>query len=24
VMISGHHMWFGSPAGDEVIAYALP
>lgn len=24
VMITGHHMWFGSPAGDEVIAYALP
>lgn len=24
VMITGHHLWFGSPAGDEVIAYALP
>jgi len=23
VMVTGHHMWFGSPAGDEVIAYAL-
>lgn len=24
VMITGHHLWFGSPAGDEVIAFALP
>ncbi len=24
VMITGHHLWFGSKAGDEVIAYALP
>ena len=24
VMITGHHMWFGSPTGDEVVAYALP
>ncbi len=24
VMVTGHHLWFGSPAGDEVIAYALP
>ncbi len=24
VMITGHHLWFGSPAGDEVIALALP
>lgn len=23
VMVTGNHMWFGSPAGDEVIAYAL-
>ena len=24
VMVTGNHMWFGSPAGDEVVAYALP
>ena len=24
VMVTGHHLWFGSPAGDEVIAFALP
>lgn len=24
VMVTGHHLWFGSPAGDEVVAYALP
>jgi quinoprotein glucose dehydrogenase len=24
VMVTGHHMWFNSPAGDEVVAYALP
>ncbi len=23
VMVTGHHLWFGSPPGDEVIAYAL-
>jgi quinoprotein glucose dehydrogenase len=23
-MITGHHLWFGSKAGDEVVAYALP
>jgi quinoprotein glucose dehydrogenase len=24
VMVTGHHMWFGSKAGDEVVAYSLP
>jgi quinoprotein glucose dehydrogenase len=24
VMVTGHHLWFGSKAGDEVIAFALP
>ena len=24
VMVTGHHLWFGSQAGDEVIAFALP
>jgi quinoprotein glucose dehydrogenase len=24
VMVTGHHLWFGSKAGDEVLAYALP
>lgn len=24
VMTSGQHMWFGTPPGDYVIAYALP
>lgn len=24
VMVTGHHMWFQSPAGDEVVAWALP
>jgi quinoprotein glucose dehydrogenase len=24
VMVSGHHLWFGSPASDAVVAYALP
>ncbi len=24
VLVTGHHMWFGTPAGDEVIAFALP
>jgi quinoprotein glucose dehydrogenase len=24
VLITGHHMWFGTPAGDEVYAFALP
>jgi quinoprotein glucose dehydrogenase len=24
VMVTGHHLWFDSPAGDEVVAYALP
>jgi len=24
VMVSGHHLWFGSPASDAVVAYGLP
>lgn len=24
VLVTGHHLWFGSPAGDEVVAFALP
>jgi quinoprotein glucose dehydrogenase len=24
VMVSGHHLWFGSPASDAVVAYSLP
>jgi quinoprotein glucose dehydrogenase len=24
VMVTGHHLWFGSKGGDEVIAFALP
>lgn len=24
VLVTGQHMWFGSPAGDEVVAFALP
>jgi len=24
VIATGHHLWFGSPAGDEVVAFALP
>ena len=24
VLVTGHHMWFGTPAGDEVVAFALP
>lgn len=24
VLVTGHHLWFGSKAGDEVIAFALP
>jgi quinoprotein glucose dehydrogenase len=24
VMVTGHHLWFDSKAGDEVLAYALP
>lgn len=24
VLATGHHLWFGSPAGDEIVAYALP
>ncbi|MFO0336959.1 MAG: pyrroloquinoline quinone-dependent dehydrogenase [Pseudomonadota bacterium] len=24
VMATGNHLWFGSPPGDEVIAFALP
>lgn len=24
VMVTGHHLWFNSPAGDEVVAYGLP
>lgn len=23
-LVTGHHLWFGSPAGDEVVAFALP
>ena len=24
VLATGHHLWFGSPAGDEIVAFALP
>ena len=24
VLVTGHHLWFGSPAGDDVVAFALP
>jgi quinoprotein glucose dehydrogenase len=24
VMMTGHHLWFGSPPGDQVVAFALP
>jgi quinoprotein glucose dehydrogenase len=24
VLVTGHHMWFNTPVGDEVIAFALP
>ena len=24
VMALGHHLWFGSPAGDQIVAFALP
>jgi quinoprotein glucose dehydrogenase len=24
VLVTGHHLWFDSPAGDEVVAFALP
>ena len=24
VMVTGHHLYFGAPIGDEVIAFALP
>ena len=24
VLVTGHHMWFNTPAGDEVVAFALP
>jgi quinoprotein glucose dehydrogenase len=24
VLVTGHHLWFDTPAGDEVIAFALP
>ena len=24
VLVTGHHLWFGTPAGDEVVAFALP
>jgi len=24
VMVSGHHLWFGSPSSDAVVAYSLP
>lgn len=24
VLVTGHHLWFGSPAGDQVVAFALP
>lgn len=23
-MVTGHHLWFGSPASDAVVAYSLP
>jgi len=23
-MVTGHHLWFGSPASDAIVAYALP
>ncbi len=24
VIATGGHLWFGTPAGDEIVAYALP
>jgi glucose dehydrogenase len=24
VMVSGHHLWFGTPPSDAVVAYSLP
>jgi quinoprotein glucose dehydrogenase len=24
VLATGHHLWFNSPAGDEIVAFALP
>ena len=24
VMVTGHHLWFGTPASDAVVAYSLP
>jgi quinoprotein glucose dehydrogenase len=24
VMVTGHHLWFGTPASDAVVAYGLP
>ena len=24
VMVTGHHLWFGSPPSDAVVAYSLP
>lgn len=24
VLVTGHHLWFGAPAGDEIFAFALP
>ncbi len=24
VLATGHHLWFSSPAGDEIVAFALP
>jgi quinoprotein glucose dehydrogenase len=23
-MVTGHHLWFDSTAGDEIVAFALP
>lgn len=24
VMMTGHHLWFGTPPGDQIVAFALP
>jgi quinoprotein glucose dehydrogenase len=24
LLVTGHHLWFGTPAGDEIVAFALP
>jgi hypothetical protein len=23
-MVTGHHLWFNSTPGDEIVAFALP